>query len=276
MGKLSDTVIRNIVQKATLLRKFKESNSSFSPSEANSELKKLFEITDDLGLPRNVVYEAFLEYNGVPVTEPIVVDTLDFNSAKVIGFSNGKIDKELLHELKSHMEYHFNTMGNISQRRNKIIWQAKPSGISRLFASSNSPKVEFEQIDNSTKISISKSLKTFNKLYLPAIAAAFGGFMLFAGSLFGEFGNDVAPPMIVSLLILTGSYLYTRFVKGRKDKQKKDLQELTETLQGKVERHFKATVTHTKKDTNSGDIEIPENEYEEEHTEVPSRAKIKE
>ncbi|HET8865286.1 MAG TPA: hypothetical protein VFM80_06270 [Gracilimonas sp.] len=276
MGKLSDTEIRSIIQKATLLKKFREGSSSFSPGNENDELKKLFEITDELDLPRNGVYEAYLEHNGIPVTEPILVDTLDYNSAKVIGFANGRIDKELLHELKSHVEYHFNTMGNISQRRNKIIWEAKPSGISRLFASSNSPKVEFEQIDNNTKIRVSKSLKTINKLYLPAIAAAFGGFMMFAGSIYGEFGNDVAPPMIVSLLILTGTYLYTRFVKGRKDKQKKDLQELTETLQGKIERHFKATATHHKKETNSSDIEIPENDYEEVTFDEISKPKMKE
>lgn len=274
MGKLSDTEIRSIVQKATLLKKFKESSSSFSPGDENDELKKLFNITDELELPRQVVYEAYLEHNGVPVSEPVLVDTLDYNSAKVIGSANGKMDKELLHELKSHVEYHFNTMGKISQRRNKIIWEAKPSGISRLFASSTSPKVEFERIDNSTKISVSKSLKTLNKLYLPAIAAAFGGFMMFAGALFGEFGSDVAPAMIVSLFILIGSYLYTRFVKGRKDKKKKDLQELTETLQGKIERHFKASSTTTEEEM-KGTIELPEKEDKLEEIEFGSASKSK-
>jgi hypothetical protein len=276
MGKLSDDEIRQIVQKATLLQKFGEEGATKDPSDSNEEIQSLFEITDDIGIPRRFVYEAFVEQNGIPVQEPIVVDNHDFNSTQVVGFANGSVDKELFNELKGQIEYHFNTLGTVTRRRNKIVWKAKPVGPSKFIASSSSPEVAFESIDGNTKINVSQSLKTTNKLYIPGMAAAFGGFMLFAGTLFGQTGSDVAPPLIISLLIITASTFFARYVNGRKKKRKKNLQELTETLQGKIERHLKSTVSLRTDNKDSAQIEIPENEYEEESVEIDSKTKIKE
>lgn len=276
MGKLTDGQIRQIIQKASLLQKFEEGSSSYKPTDESEETERLFEISDELGIPRKFVFEAYLESNGIPVQEPLVIDNNDFSSTEVIGFAHGAIDPGLFNELQAQIEYHFNTRGKISHRRNKVIWKAKPVGPSKFIALSNSPEVEFEQVEGSTKIRVTQSFKTLNKLYLPAIAAAFGGFMMFSGAAFGEFGNDVAPPMIVSLLILTGSFLYARFVKGRKNKKKKNLQELTETLQGKIERHSKAAANHQEKETHSRDIEIPENEYKSDIIDKISSPKVKE
>lgn len=275
MGKLSDEQIRQIVQKATLLQKFGEQGTSKKTDDANDEIQSLYEITDDLGIPRRFVYEAYVEQSGIPIHEPIVIDNHDFNSTEVAGFAKGTIDKELFNELKGQAEYHFNTLGTVTRRRNKIIWKAKPVGPSKFIASSNSPEITFEQIDGNTKIIVGQSLKTLNKLYLPGIAAAFGGFMLFAGTIFGQTGNEVAPPLIVSLLILTGSVFYARFVNNRKKKRKKDLQGFTEILQGKIERHLKSTINTKTRQKERGQIGIPENEYEEE-IEVPSKATQKE
>ena len=277
MGKLSDVEIRQIVQKATLLQKLGEQSTSARPEGANEEIKSLYEITDDLGIPRRFVYEAYIEQSGIPVQEPMVIDNHDFNSTEVVGFAKGTVDKELFTELKGQAEYHFNTLGTVTRRRNKIIWKAKPVGPSKFIASASSPEVQFERIEGSTKITVTQSLKTLNKFYLPAVASTFGAFMLFSGAIFGEFGNDTAPPLIVSALLLAGTFLYTRFVNGRKKKRKKNLQEFTETLQGKIERHLKSTIdswTAGKKERSK--IEIPENEYEEKHIDSDARSKVNE
>ncbi|WP_421773062.1 hypothetical protein [Gracilimonas sp.] len=279
MGKLSDDEIRHIVQKATFLQKHGERTPLGKATASNEEIQALYEITDELGIPRKFAYEAYIELGGIPVQEPMVIDNHDFNSTKVVGYARGTIDKGLFNELKGQAEFHFNTMGKVSQRRNKYIWKAKPVGPSKFIASSNSPEIEFEKIDGNTKVIVSQSLKTLNKLYLPGIAVAFGGFMLFAGTIFGQTGSEVAPPLIVSLLILTASVFYTRFINGRKKKRKKDLQELTETLLGKIERHLKSTILTKEVEQEQGDekgqIEIPENEYEEESVENDSRSRIK-
>ncbi len=277
MGKLSDDEIRQIVQKATLLQKYGEQSSPGKATDTDEEIQSLYEITDDLGIPRKFVYEAYMEAGGIPVQEPMVIDNHDFNSTKVVGYASGTLDKELFNELKGQAEYHFNTLGKVSRRRNKFIWKAKPVGPSKFIASASSPEIEFEQIDGNTKVTVSQSLKTLNKLYLPGIAVAFGGFMLFAGTIFGQTGNEVAPPLIVSLLILTGSVFYARFINKRKKKRKKDLQELTETLLGKIERHLKSTILSRAEEQKGEkeEIEIPENEYEEDSVEKDSRSRIR-
>lgn len=277
MGKLSDDEIRQIVQKATLLQKYGEQSSSGKATDTNEEIQSLYEITDEIGIPRKFAYEAYMELGGIPVQEPMVIDNHDFNSTSVVGYARGTVDKELFDELKGQAEYHFNTLGKVTRRRNKYIWKAKPVGPSKFIASANSPEIELEQIDGNTKVTVSQSLKTLNKLYLPGIAVAFGGFMLFAGTIFGQTGNEVAPPLIVSLLILTASVFYARFINSRKKKRKKDLQELSETLLGKIERHLKSTIQskEMEQEEEKGQIDIPENEYEEESVEKDSRTRIK-
>ena len=277
MGKLSDNEIRQIIQKASMLQKFGEGANRDKVASSNIQLRSLYEISDDLGIPRRFVYEAYVEQAGIPVQEPMVIDNHDFNSTTVLGYARGSVDDILFKELKGQIEYHFNTLGKVSRRRNKFIWKAKPVGPSKFIAYSNSPEVEFEQVDGNTKVKVSQSLKTLNKLYLPGLAAAFGGFMLFAGTIFGQTGNEVAPPLIVSLLILTGSFFYARFVNNRKKKRKKDLQELTETLSAKIERRLKSTLQPKDqfREEEKDQIEIPENEYEEESVGKESRSRIK-
>jgi|AntRauTorcE11897_2_1112592.scaffolds.fasta_scaffold00064_52 hypothetical protein len=272
MSKLTDDEIRDIVKKASLLQKFGEHVSDKSSAEPDKEVKQLFEITDELGLPRKYAYEAYLEYSGVPVHEPFLADTLDFNSAKAIGFAHGTVDKELLNELKNHAEYHFNTMGDISHRRNKIMWKAKPSGVSRMIASASSPKIEFEQVDGSTKITVSQSLKTHNKLYLPSILAGFGGFLLLAAVIFGLPGNnEIAPMLLISALIILTSLFFARFVNSKAKNKKKNLLELTETLQGKIERHFKASTTA--KEEVKREINLPKTEDDMEELDITASTK---
>jgi len=274
MGKLTDGEIRNIVQKASLLKKFGELVSAKSSEKPEQEVEQLFEITDELGLPRKYVYEAYLEHSGVPVHEPFLADTMDYNSAKAMGFAHGTLDKKLLNEMKNHTEYHFNTMGTMYHRCNKVVWKAKTSGVSRLIASASSPEIEFEQVDGSTKITVSQSLKTHNKLYLPSILAGFGGFLLLAAVIFELPGNnEIAPMLLVSALIIITSLFFARFVNNKAKKKKKNLLELTETLQGKIERHSKAS--KTAKDEVTGEINLPETEDEMEELDITASTKSK-
>lgn len=275
MSMFSEDEIRKIIQKAQLLQKFGES----SPSEENDlpdGIGRIYEIAEELNIPKKYIYEAYLEHSGISIHEPIAVDTNDFNSTEIVGFAHGSINKKLLNELKSQIEFHFNTLGEISHRRNKTVWKAKPVGPAKLFASSTSPEVEFEQVDGSTKITVKQSLKTLNKLYLPGLLTGFSGFLLLAAVIFDRAGNDTAPALIFSAIIIAASLGFTQFVKGRKIKKKTNLKELTETLQGKIERHFKAEAIDQEKGTRSGEIEIPENEYEEENVDGSSKPKMKE
>lgn len=271
----SEDEIRKIIQKAQLLQKFGE-GSSFKEQDHPDGIDRIYEIAKDLNIPKKYIYEAYLEHYGIATDEPVVVDTNDFNSTEIVGFARDSINKKLLNELKSQIEFHFNTLGEITHRRNKIVWKAKPVGPAKLFASSTSPEVKLEKVDGSTKVTVKQSLKTLNKLYLPSILAGFGGFMLLAAVIFDRVGNDTGPALIFSAIIIAASLGFARFAKGRKTKKKTNLKELTETLQGKIERHFKANAIDQEKNTRSGEIEIPENEYDEERIDESSKPKMKE
>ncbi len=219
-----------------MFQKFYGGSYPASESSLVKDYPDLFEITDSLQLNRGAVAEALLEYGGVPVDEAVILDA-GFGQAEVLGFARGQLSPDLVNELRAQAEYHFNTVGKISVRKGKTTWTAKPSGPSKLIAYLNSPEIILEEGHGSIKIRIKQSLKTYNKFFAPAIAAALGGFMLIAANMFGAIGDDgVAPSLVVSALLLTASFLYSRFVNGRKNKRKKALAELAETLQQTIER----------------------------------------
>lgn len=259
MGKLTDEELKRIVNRATLFQKIYR-NSPKTPVSIplQSDYPNLFEITDSLNLDRAYVYEAMLEYEGIPIEEPIAVDA-GFSNAEILGFAkHGVLSPEVLNELKAEIEYHFNTRGKFSHRKNRTIWNATPSGPARLIASMSSPEIILEENSNSLLIRAKQSLKTTNKLYAPAIVATFGAFMLFAAGLI-EGGHDT-PPMIISSLIIFGlSMLYARFITSRKKKKKAQLSDLVERLQLIFERKSKSQLHQTI----SQRIEIPEDEYSE-------------
>lgn len=271
----SEDEIRKIIQKAQLLQKFGDGSSPEEQDDPDG-LDRIYEIAKDLNIQKKYIYEAYLEHCGIPTDEPIVVDTNNFNNTEIVGFAHGSIDKKLLNELKSQIEFHFNTLGEISHRRNKIVWKAKPVGPAKLFASSTSPEVKLEKVDGSTKITVKQSLKTLNKLYLPPILAGIGGFMLLAAVIFDRAGNDTAPALIFSAIILAASFGFAKFVKGRKTKKKTTLKDLTETLQGKIERHFKASLVTSQK--MKGEVELPDakEDWGESNTEISQKTKMRE
>lgn len=271
----SEDEIKRIIQKAQLLQKFGDDLSS-EVKDLPEDIGHIYKIAEDLNIPKKYVYEAYLEHSGISIHEPIIVDNNDQTTTEIVGFAHGSINKPLLNELKSQVEFHFNTLGEVSHRRNKTVWKAKPVGPAKLFASASSPEVEFEQMDGSSKITVRQSLKTLNKLYLPSLLAGFGGFMLLAAVIFDRVGNDTGPALIFSGLIIAASLGFAKFVKGRKTKKKTNLKELTETLQGKIERHFKASFITSEKTKQKIEIPEPDEEWDEANSETSQSPKIRE
>lgn len=281
MGKLSDQQIHEIIRKATLLQKFAKGTSTSNKGK-NTPLDELFAMTDDMDLDRKVVLEAYHETLGIPVHDPVIVDNNDFGSTEVLGYATGQVDTELMSELKARIEYHFNTMGKTSHRRGKMVWKAKPTGLSRLIASSNSPEVELKEEGSGTRVKVKQSLKTLNKLYIPSVLGSVAGFMMIAGVVFGQTGNDTAPVLIFGSLFVMFSMLFARFVNGRKEKRKKGLTDLVEVLQQSIERRSIAeaelasvpdAAPESLPDKQQHSIEIPDQENKSEQDEVGAGSK---
>ncbi len=239
MGKLREEEVNKIVRRATLFQKFYGSPSYKSGSKLESDYPELFEIADSLNLNRAFIAEALIEHQGIPVEEPFILDG-GFTDAKVVGFANGEIDSETAKELKAQIEYHFNNRGEIKHRKGKTIWKATPTGFSRFIATHNSPKVIMEHTGQAIKIQASQSLKTANKFYFPMILGVFASIMFFGASVFGAMESEEEVGIIMAGIFGFGSFLYSRFMKRRKQKRKDRLVDLVDRLQQILERRRKA------------------------------------
>jgi hypothetical protein len=237
-----------------MFQKFYGTSPQLPVSKFENEYPDLFEITDSLNIDRAFVCEALIEYQGIPVEEPVVLDA-GFSNAEVLGFSTGDLTPDTLKELRGQIEYHFNLVGELKHRKNKTRWKAAPTGLSRFISSQNSPQVDLELSGNALKITAKQSLKSFNKLYFPVLAGTFAAFMFFAASVFGKMGGEEVVGIIMSVIFSSLSFLYARFMNKRKQKRKNRLVELVERLQQILERRQKVSIS-------TPSISIPENDYE--------------
>lgn len=241
MGKLTDDEIRRIVKRASIFQKFHEQSPNQSEPFLEDDYETIYEIADSLSVNRQFIKEALIEHEGIPIEDPVSIDTNNLSDAKILAFANGSVDGRLLNELRAQLEYHFNTMGKVSRRKNMLFWKAKPSGAGKLFEVSSSPKIQIEQDNGRVKLTMSQNLSTYNKLYIAVAGISFAALMLFAAVVFGQTGNDGVPPMLIlSGLFLTSSFFLSRFINKKKKKKKEYLIELMEILQQTIERRFKA------------------------------------
>lgn len=242
--------IKAILNRAAELQQRSSGSATLSESSEKLSLEEIEEIARDAGVSPDYVREAALEYEGIPVEKPIFVDTGDFNSTELIGFAKGKLDKRTWAELRSIIEYHFDSPGKVVRRPEGIQWKAKPKGILKFLESRKSPEVDIESENYHTSIRIKKSLKTINKYYLPALFAYTLSVFFFVLTLSGEMGNDIVPAFIFIGVTLGAGEFLRRWAKRKKKKDRTNLLELMQQLQTIVTRRFKAS---KKKSIEAGD-----------------------
>lgn len=273
MGKLTEDDIRQIIKRASILQKFYEQAPNHAQLFNKDDYNTLYEIGDSISIKPQFLNEALLEFEGIPSDEPISVNTNNASEAKILGFANGTVDSGILNELKAQLEYHFNTVGKISRRRNMIFWKASPAWPAKLFETSTSPELQIEQDKGRIKLTLSQNLKTYNKFFLPVAGISFGAFMMFAAVIFGQAGNDGAPPMLIFSGIFLGLSTYlVRVINKKKVKKKKKLIELMEVLQQSIERRFRGSST---KQTIKDRITIPDFEDTLDDIEAPLKSSTK-
>lgn len=274
MGKLTTDEMKEIVRRASILQKFHEQSLGSYKTLQHEDDDPIFEIADSLNIKRHFIQEALLEYEGITIEDPIMIDNNSSSQVEIQGYANGPIDGSLLNELRAQIEYHFNTVGTLNRRKGKIYWKAKPSFPFKLLDISRTPELEIHQQKGRVKLTMRQSLKTLNKLYLPPIAFTFGAFMLFAAVVLEVAGNEAPPMLIVSGIFLAGSFGFSRFVRSLKRRKKKKLLELVETLQQIMERRFRSG--RLKEEKASIDIEEFQHLNEEEEIEIKPELRVKE
>lgn len=232
--------IKAILNRAVALQQRSGNSESIPESSEKLSLEEIEEIARDAGVSPDYVREAALEFEGIPVEKPFFIDTGDYNRVELIGFAKGKLDKRTWAELRSIIEYHFDSPGKVTRRPDGIRWKAVPKGILNFLESRKSSEVELETENYRTSIRIRKSFKTVNKFYLPAIFAFMLSTIFFAFTVAGEFGNDFGAGLILTVMSLGAAELIRRWVNRKKKKRRNQLLDLMKELQTIVTRRFQA------------------------------------
>ncbi len=241
MGNYSERDIKAIISRAAELQQ-RSQNQPSETSDNTLSLEEIEEIAREVGVPTAFVREAALEYEGIPVEEPLLLDTGNSHEVEVVGFVRGELDKRTWAELRSIIEYEFDAPGKVRRRPSGIIWEAQPKGISRIFKTRNSPRVEISYGRGRSTIRIKKDLTTYDKLLYPAFAAWIGAVFLTTLII----TNDAPPEVIFLSGIVAGlGELFRRWKNRKKYNEKKRLKDIMEQLQTIFARRIRAASAST-------------------------------
>lgn len=241
MSNYGERDIKAIISRAAELQQ--RSKSQYSENKDNPlSLEEVEEIAREVGVSTGFVREAALEYEGIPVEEPLLLDTGNSYDAEVVGFVRGELDKKTWAELRSIIEYEFDAPGKVRRRPNGIIWEAQPKGISKNLKTRNSPRVEIRYGRGRSTIRIKKNLKTYDKLLYPSFVAWATAVFLTTLLIIEE-----APPPIFLLAAFSAGLgeLFRRWKNRKKTKEKQRLKDIMEQLQTIFARRIRANSAST-------------------------------
>lgn len=239
MDSYTERDIKAILNRASELQQRYASYPGLSSSRHKLTFEDIQEIAKDLGVSADFVREAALEYEGIPVEEPLFLDTGNNYEIELIGFARGELDEKTWTELRAVIESHFNCPGNVKRRPHSIIWKAQPKGISKYIHTRKSPVVEVSTSNSRSTIRIKKSVKTYTKLLYPSYAAFVGAAMML-GALLNS-GSNAAPFLIITALLLGTAKIFHNWTNNKKQKARENLKDFTEQLQTIVTRQFIAS-----------------------------------
>ena len=245
MGTFSKDEMKEILRRASQLQQFQQNSPAHNALQDLNDEDPIFTIGEEMDIDRKYIQEALLEYQGIQFDDPIAIDSGKNYMVETLGYANGILEGGAFNELRSQLEYYFNTPGKVSRRKNKVTWKANPSFPAKLFQIKKSPKLTLEQQPNRIKLRLEQNLKTLYKLLIPAGAFLFGAFMFFANLVIGEGVDDEFLMVGMSFMSIMATIIWL-FVRRKKMRKKEQLLDLTESLQHTLERRFNASRSEKK------------------------------
>ncbi|MDZ7691628.1 MAG: hypothetical protein U5K69_10975 [Balneolaceae bacterium] len=233
----NDKEIKQILSRAHELQQQAEGTAKVESDSQALSLEEIKEVARESGLSAEYVQQAAIEFEGVPVEEPFFLDTGNSHEVELLGFAKGELNKKTWAELRSIIEYHFDSPGKVTRRPDGIVWEAKPQGILKFLHTRKSPKVDVSGTGTKTTIRIKQNLKTIQRLMVPgyaafAAAAGFAGVGLAQGAPEG---------FIFGGVLLGVAKVFQYWTQRKKQKARKSLKEAMEQLQTIVTRRFTAS-----------------------------------
>lgn len=230
-----ETDIKKILARAFELRDRTIKSGLVSGSEKLS-LEEIEGIASELGLSPEYVRQAVLEYEGIPNEEPFFLDTGNNHDVELRGYTKGRLDQKTWAELRSIIEYHFDSPGKVKRRPSGITWKAQPQGILKFFHTRKSPLVEVKSSGTKVTIRIKQSLKTYNKLLWPGYAALGGAAMLLGVAMM-----EAPEAIFFSAGLLLVTKLFHYWANRKKQKARRHLKDMMDELQTIITRRFLAS-----------------------------------
>jgi hypothetical protein len=258
--------IKKILSRAFELQNRSEGIISVEEADHKLTLEEIEEVARDSGLSPEYVRQAAIEFEGIPIEEPLFLDTGDSYEVELIGFAKGKVNKKTWAELRSIIEYHFDSPGKVKRRPNGIVWKAQPKGILKFLKTRKSPEIEVSTSGIKTTIRLKKSLKTIQKLLLYPSFAALGGAAVILGITFMEGPEGLF--FIAGLMALAKLFHY--WAASKKDKAREALKDAMEQLLTIVTRRH--TAAERKDILMDEKAKITLQEMEVEATDDPNRS----
>lgn len=234
--------INTILKRAIQLQGEKEGFLGAAGSAEDLSLEEIEEIARESGVSAEFVRQAVLEYDGVPVDEPLLIDTGKRRVAEILGFAKGEINKKTWTELVAEIEKQLNAQGSVKRRPDRLTWAEDVRGIKKLFPFSAPAKVDISLKSGQRSIRLLKKLPV--QIFLRGISLLGFGTAAFLMSLIlsgGARASAVPPYLIMSALFILGGVGVWKLAERFRERTKQRYKDLVESLQTIVIRNHQAS-----------------------------------
>jgi hypothetical protein len=231
--------IHTILKRAIQLQGEKD---SYTGSAENLTIEEIEQIARESGVSAEFVRQAVLEYDGVPVDEPLLIDTGNIRQTEILGFAKGDINKKTWTELVAEIEKKLQTRGSVKRRPDRLAWVEDVKGFKKFFPLSTPARVDISLKSGQRSIRLRKKLPV--QIFLRSISLFGFGLAAFLVSLIlsgqaGEF--DIPPFLIFSVLSFLGGMSAWKFAEKFRERAKQNYKDLVESLQTIVTRNHRAS-----------------------------------
>ena len=233
--------IHTILKRAIQLQGEKDGFLGSSGSTEDLSLEEIEQIARESGVSAEFVRQAVIEYDGVPVDEPLLIDTGNRRIAEILGFAKGDINKKTWTELVAEIEKQLNTKGSVKRRPDRLTWVEDVKGIKKFFPLSTPARVDISLKSGQRSIRLLKKLPV--QIFLRGISLFGFGMAAFLMSMIlsGQANRwDVTPFIIFSVLFAFGGFGVWKLGERFRDNTKQRYKDLVESLQTIVTRNHQA------------------------------------
>ncbi len=234
--------IHSILKRAIQLQGEKESFLGPIGSVEDLSLEEIEEIARESGVSAEFVRQAVIEYDGVPVDEPLLIDTGNRRVAEILGFAKGEINKKTWTEVIAEIEKQLNAKGSVKRRPDRLTWVEDIRGVKRLYPLSTPARVDISLKSGQRSIRLLKKLPIQIVLRGTSLFGFGMAAFLFSLIISGQASTNQVPPFLIfSILCAVGGIGIWKLAERFRERTKQRYKDLVESLQTIVTRNDQAS-----------------------------------